>query len=60
MGGAPGGGRKGDEESERKTPDYLVTDRHDELLGPDEPMMPPTIGDDAAATRPASDGDNYQ
>lgn len=58
MGGA-GGGRR-DDESERKTPDYLVTDRQEELLGPNQPMMPPTIGDDAAATRPATDGDNYQ
>lgn len=60
MGGASGGGRNGNDESERKTPDYLVTDRQDELIGPDQPMMPPTIGDDAASTRPASDGDNYQ
>lgn len=54
---SPGGARRGEDESPRKTPDYLIADRQEELLGPQRPMVPPTIGDDAPATRPASTDD---
>ncbi|WP_280363408.1 hypothetical protein [Nocardia wallacei] len=56
-GGAPG--RKGeDDEKERKTPDYLVMDREEELLGTRERTVPQAIGADipAAQTQPDNGG----
>lgn len=53
---SPGGARRGDDESERKTPDYLIADRQEELLGPAQRMVPPTIGDDAPATHDEGGG----
>lgn len=55
--GAPG--RKGeDDEKEHKTPDYLVMDREEELLGRRERTVPQAIGADipAAQTRPDDHG----
>lgn len=55
--GAPG--RKGeDDEKEHKTPDYLVIDREEELLGQRERTVPQAIGADipAAQTRPDDQG----
>ena len=49
---SPGAGKKDDTESNRKTPDYLIGDHEEELLGPRIPMVPPVIGEDAPATRP--------
>ncbi|MGI5219774.1 hypothetical protein [Nocardia sp. CA-290969] len=52
---SPGAARRGEDEQDHKIPDYLIIDRSEELLGPEQPMVPPTIGDDAAAAEPASD-----
>ncbi|MFE3445224.1 hypothetical protein ACFXNW_19510 [Nocardia sp. NPDC059180] len=43
MGGMPGGrgGGKGEDDDEHKTPDYLVYDHGDELLGSQPPALPP-------------------
>ncbi|WP_433196304.1 hypothetical protein ACQP1G_43885 [Nocardia sp. CA-107356] len=49
---SPGAGKKDDTESNRKTPDYLIGDHEEELLGPQNPQVPQVIGDDAPATRP--------
>lgn len=51
---SPGGVCRGDDESERKVPDYVIAGRQEELLGPGQRMVPPTVGDDAPATRPAA------
>ncbi len=41
MGGAGGGRGKGDEDDEHSTPDYLIYDHGDELLGTQPPALPP-------------------
>ncbi|MFI5720484.1 hypothetical protein [Nocardia sp. NPDC051750] len=57
---SPGGARRGEDDQEHQTPDYLIIDRSEELLGPDQPMVPPTIGDDAAAAEPAAGEGNQR
>ncbi|MFI5777296.1 hypothetical protein [Nocardia sp. NPDC051570] len=54
MGMPQGGKGKGEDDSEHKTPDYLVIDREDELFGARERTTPQAIGADipAAQTRP--------
>lgn len=60
MSGMPGmmspgaAARRGEDDAEHKTPDYLITDRSEELLGPDRPVVPPAIGADAVAAEPAA------
>lgn len=49
---SPGAGKKDDTESNRKTPDYLIGDHEEELLGQHLPLVPEVIGGDAPATRP--------
>ncbi|MBF6162471.1 hypothetical protein IU438_11705 [Nocardia cyriacigeorgica] len=58
----PGAGRRssGDEESDRKTPDYLVGNHEEELLGRRDGTVPPVIGGDAQAARPQSAEANTQ
>jgi hypothetical protein len=52
---SPGAGKRQDDaDSTRKTPDYLIGDHEEELLGHHIPMVPEVIGDDAPATRPDS------
>ncbi|MBB5914768.1 hypothetical protein BJY24_003635 [Nocardia transvalensis] len=57
MGGMPGmghgaGGRKDEEsENEHKTPDYLIMDREEELLGRRDPTVPQAIGADIPAAQ---------
>ncbi|MEV0294598.1 hypothetical protein [Nocardia sp. NPDC050710] len=41
MGGGGAGRGKGDDDDEHQTPDYLVYDRGDELLGSQPPALPP-------------------
>ncbi|WP_280439143.1 hypothetical protein [Nocardia cyriacigeorgica] len=52
----PGAGRRtsGDEESDRKTPDYLIGNHEEELLGHREDTAPPVIGANAQAAQPPS------
>ncbi|WP_165436475.1 hypothetical protein [Amycolatopsis suaedae] len=45
FGGAPGAGGKGEEDKERKTPDYLIDERHAEVFLPDGTVTPETIGE---------------
>lgn len=47
----PGAGRNKDDESSHQTPDYLIGDHEEELLGRREATVPPVIGDDAAASQ---------
>ncbi|MFI1461323.1 hypothetical protein [Nocardia carnea] len=54
----PGGARKGEDEQDRQTPDYLIIDRREELLGAEQPTVPTAIGDDAAAAEPADEGNH--
>ncbi|GAB2718853.1 hypothetical protein [Nocardia thraciensis] len=49
--GAGAGARKNEDESERKTPDYLVTDREEELLGVRDRTVPQAIGADIPAAQ---------
>ncbi|WP_051133261.1 hypothetical protein [Nocardia paucivorans] len=57
---SPGGARRGgDDESERKTPDYLIGDRQEELFGPPQRTVPPALGADAPAANPASTDDDF-
>ncbi|MFI6775718.1 hypothetical protein [Nocardia sp. NPDC050412] len=50
---SPGAGRKsGEDESSRKVPDYLIG-QYEELIGPDDPAAPPSIGADAPSAQPA-------
>ncbi|MBF6351087.1 hypothetical protein IU448_19000 [Nocardia flavorosea] len=56
---SPGGARKGEDEQERRTPDYLIIDRREELLGAEQPTVPPAIGDDAQAAQPADEGGRW-
>lgn len=50
----PGGGQKGrDDESDRKTPDYLVGNREEELLGERPSTVPEALGSDAPSNRPS-------
>ncbi|MGY4101390.1 hypothetical protein ACW2Q0_17825 [Nocardia sp. R16R-3T] len=50
---APGAGRKsGEDESSRKVPDYLIG-QYEELVGPDDPAVPQSIGADAPSAQPA-------
>ncbi|WP_280263837.1 hypothetical protein [Nocardia wallacei] len=51
MGAGAGARKNEDSESERKTPDYLVTDREEELLGPRERTVPQAIGADIPAAQ---------
>ncbi|GAA5042911.1 hypothetical protein [Nocardia callitridis] len=53
MGPGPGPGKK-DDESSRQTPDYLITNREEELLGRPDPTVPQTIGSDAPSNHPAA------
>ncbi|MFC6014483.1 PPE domain-containing protein [Nocardia lasii] len=41
MGGGGGRGQGGDDETERKTPDYLIHERESELIGNLPPVLPP-------------------
>ncbi|PPJ32636.1 hypothetical protein C5E45_21430 [Nocardia nova] len=52
MGGA-GAKRSDDAEREHKTPDYLIMDREEELIGPIDPAAPGAIGGDVPAAQPA-------
>lgn len=52
---SPGAARRGEDDQDHKIPDYLIIDRSEELLGAEQPMVPPTIGDDATAAEPARD-----
>lgn len=58
MGGMGGAGKKDESEREHKTPDYLVMDREEELLGRRERTLPEAIGADAPAAqfRPEDEG----
>lgn len=58
----PGAGRRssGDEESDRKTPDYLVGNHEEELLGRRSGTVPPVIGGDAQAAQSQSAEANSQ
>ncbi|MEV5839651.1 hypothetical protein [Nocardia sp. NPDC052112] len=50
---SPGAARKsGEDESSRKTPDYLIG-QYEELVGPDDPAVPTAIGSDAPSAQPA-------
>ncbi|WP_146100793.1 hypothetical protein [Nocardia nova] len=46
MGGMGGAGKKDESEREHKTPDYLIMDREEELLGRRERSLPGAIGAD--------------
>ncbi|WP_329405124.1 hypothetical protein OG563_23855 [Nocardia vinacea] len=53
--GSPGAGRKsGEDESNRKVPDYLIG-QYEELLGPDDPAVPSLIGADAPSAQPSGE-----
>ena len=52
MGGA-GAKKSDDPEREHKTPDYLIMDREEELIGPLDPTVPGAIGGDVPAAQPA-------
>ncbi|MFF0452464.1 hypothetical protein [Nocardia africana] len=58
MGGMGGAGKKDEPEREHKTPDYLIMDREEELLGRRERTLPEAIGADAPAAqfRPDDEG----
>ncbi|MEV4129841.1 hypothetical protein [Nocardia sp. NPDC049707] len=50
---SPGAARKsGEDDSSRKIPDYLIG-QYEELVGPDDPAVPPAIGSDAPSAQPA-------
>ncbi|MFX0580413.1 hypothetical protein [Nocardia nepalensis] len=50
---SPGAGRKsGEDEASRKVPDYLIGE-YEELVGPDDPAIPPAIGADAPSAHPS-------
>ncbi|MGW5514207.1 hypothetical protein [Nocardia africana] len=51
MGGMGGAGKKDESEREHKTPDYLIMDREEELLGRRERTLPEAIGADAPAAQ---------
>ncbi|MFE9325692.1 hypothetical protein ACIHDR_30670 [Nocardia sp. NPDC052278] len=52
---SPGAGRKsGEDESSRKVPDYLIG-QYEELVGPDDPAVPPSIGADAPSAHPSGE-----
>lgn len=49
---SPGAARKsGEDESSHKIPDYLIG-QYEELIGPDDPAVPPVIGSDAPSAQP--------
>ncbi|MEC3915874.1 hypothetical protein [Nocardia sp. CDC160] len=48
---APGGRANRDDESTHRTPDWLIRDRQDELLGDPLPYVPQTIGAEILAAR---------
>ncbi|ONM50600.1 hypothetical protein [Nocardia donostiensis] len=57
---SPGAARRGgDDENERKTPDYLITNREEELFGRQPGTVPEALGADAPANRPA-EGSDYR
>ncbi|MET8798240.1 hypothetical protein ABZV91_17635 [Nocardia sp. NPDC004568] len=51
----PGAGRRGEDDDEHKTPDYLVRDREEELFGPRISALGGVLGADAPAAQPADD-----
>lgn len=54
---SPGGARKGEDEQEHQTPDYLIIDRSEELLGTEQPAVPGALGADVEAAQPAREDD---
>ncbi|MDR7171222.1 hypothetical protein J2W56_004981 [Nocardia kruczakiae] len=60
MGGMGGAGKKDESEREHKTPDYLIMDREEELLGRRERTLPEAIGADAPAAQFRPDDEGHQ
>ncbi|WP_157181824.1 hypothetical protein [Nocardia testacea] len=50
-----GAGRRGEDDDEHKTPDYLIQDREEELFGPRISALGGVLGADAPAAQPADD-----
>ncbi|MCX0271186.1 hypothetical protein NLM24_10805 [Nocardia zapadnayensis] len=50
-----GAGKRGEEDDEHKTPDYLIQDREEELFGPRISALGGVLGADAPAAQPADD-----
>ena len=51
--GAPGGRGEKEEDGEHKTPDYLIIDRTEELIGDLGPATPQALGADVPAANVA-------
>lgn len=51
MGGLGGARRSEDSEKEHETPDYLIRDREDELIGHIDPQVPGAIGENIPAAQ---------
>ncbi|WP_063008273.1 hypothetical protein [Nocardia kruczakiae] len=60
MGGMGGAGKKDESEREHKTPDYLIMNREEELLGRRERTLPEAIGADAPAAQFRPDDEGHQ
>jgi hypothetical protein len=52
---SPGAGKRGEDDDEHKTPDYLIQDREEELFGPRISALGGVLGADAPAAQPADD-----
>ncbi|WP_327149783.1 hypothetical protein [Nocardia sp. NBC_01329] len=52
---SPGAGKRGEDDDEHKTPDYLIQDREEELFGPRIVSLGGVLGADAPAAQPADD-----
>ncbi len=52
---SPGAGKRGEDDDEHKTPDYLIQDREEELFGPRIVALGGVLGADAPAAQPADD-----
>ncbi|WP_156058945.1 hypothetical protein [Nocardia rhamnosiphila] len=50
-----GAGKRGEDDDEHKTPDYLIQDREEELFGPRISALGGVLGADAPAAQPADD-----
>ncbi|MGA6207984.1 hypothetical protein ACPESR_24850 [Nocardia testacea] len=50
-----GAGKRGENDDEHKTPDYLIQDREEELFGPRISALGGVLGADAPAAQPADD-----
>lgn len=60
MMGGGGGAKRGQDDAEHETPDYLIQDREEELFGAPPQLLDGVLGGDALSAQPADDRGEYR